>query len=178
MKSTEAWRLRSARRWGFVLDAFGYSVLLFVFYFVFVGVPLLAMGDYDEVQRYLYLIWTPAAYIFFFAQHVIAHSLLEASFGQFVLGLAYRSADGERPLFINNAKRALISTLIFPTLLLLPGPVIGFLFGPDSALVSLVALAIGFAAAIRISLNIDGDGRTLTERATGLSLTKTPVGRT
>lgn len=163
---------RESRRAAFALDAMGYAGLLVLFYFVYVGLPMAAMGEYDSVQRALYLKWTPMAFGFFFVQHLFFHAVMGASMGQRVRKLTYVTPAGQKPALGSLVVRAALSTLIFPSLILAPGPAIGFHFGPDSAPVSLTLLIIGCVVSGMLALRTDANGQTLTERLAGIRLVR------
>lgn len=162
--------LNQRRVYAFFADALGYLGLIGLFYFVFQALPLVAMGDYNEVQRALYLYATPFAYGFFFAQHFLVHALKSASLGQVFFKVELVNAAGQRPTVQAHLMRAGIATAIFPTLILLPGPALGFYLGPGSGAMSLAILALGFAVAWYLSTRTMHDGANWLEQIARMKL--------
>ena len=164
-------RLKYLRQRAFILDFLIYAVLMFLFYFMFLALPMMAMGSYDVVQREIYMRWTPIAYVFFFIQHVFLHTVWSGSLGQRFCGLhLYHLAEKPAAKWVFG--RALVATLIFPTLILFPGPAIGFYFGPDSGAVSLFALGLGIVITMMLSLRLNKSGQNLQSHCLISSLKK------
>ena len=154
----------------FLIDSVLAFLAICLFYFVAMGLPLAAMGDYDVVQRSAYTSATPIAYGLFFVAHFVTSVSLKASIGQRLQKLWLVGSEGQRPKFTSFLGRSIFATLIFPTLVLLPGPALGFYLGAGSGGLSLGLLINGTALCALAALWTDNKNRNFTERIFGLQL--------
>jgi hypothetical protein len=106
----------------------------------------------------------------YFPQHFVWNALLRASPAEAIAGLRLVDQSGQsRPLFA-LFKRVLIATIIFPTLIILPGPLTGFAMGPESATLSVVLLLLGVITASVLGAEPFKGTHKPTEALTGLRL--------
>jgi hypothetical protein len=154
----------------FLIDSVLAFLAICLFYFVAIGVPILSMGDYDVVQRSAYTSATPIAYGLFFVAHLVSSVALKASIGQRIQKLWLVGFEGQRPKFTAFLGRSIFATLIFPTLVLLPGPAVGFYLGAGSGGLSLGLLINGAVLCALIALWTDNNGRNVSERVFKLQL--------
>jgi uncharacterized oligopeptide transporter (OPT) family protein len=154
----------------FLIDSVLAFLAICLFYFVAMGLPLAAMGDYDFVQRVAYTQATPIAYSLFFFAHFVTSVSIKASIGQRLKKLWLVGSEGQRPKVTAFLGRSIFATLIFPTLVLLPGPAVGFYLGAGSGGLSLALLSIGTALCALAALWTNNQNRNLSERTFGLQL--------
>lgn len=86
--------------------------------------------------------------------------LIGAPFMKWVFGIRYLNEKGEGIALWQPLAKTGIEIGKF-LLLALPGPILGFILGPDIDWLSLVALALGFIAVIYLTFKIDSSGRSL-----------------
>lgn len=135
-----------------------------------VGLPAFAaMGRYEPDQEAAYLEALPFAFAICLVLTIASQLILKASAGQWFAGLRLE------PVTQTGASKGVVGQIVFggilfPALLLLPGPMLGFAIGPASALGSLALLIAGIGLIGFLCLKTDADGQTLIERQTGIRL--------
>ena len=125
------------------------------------------MSAYPTDKRNGYLMFAAAVLTFIVLSSGLAASVLGASPGKALFGIRYVDATGARA-----SPRLLLIRMVLILLpvafILLAGPVLGFVFGPDADSLSLGALFAGIALLIAVSIPWDGRNLSWINRQAGL----------
>lgn len=157
------------------IDALLFFVIWNVVTSVFrVKLPFSVMQRYTPTDYENYLtVMTYMTIILFFIS-LISHWVFGASFGKLIFGYRTVQLDGQKLNLVQSFLRSLI--LFFIALLILaPGPLIAFIFGPGSEIDSVLALLAGLILWLTITFaplggrlpHANGQRRTLLERWLG-----------
>lgn len=131
------------------------------------------MSAYPTDVRNGYLLFVAAILTVMLLSSCVFASIFGASPGKMSVGLAFADSNGARASAINVWKRGLLLVGL-ATLILLPGPILGFLFGPSADPYSLISLFLAFVVTVYACFGYGSasDSVLLINRMAGTRLTR------